>query len=94
MSSYGSGGGIDYGSSQEKGRVMEQVRNQIAVATLQELIMKMSDKCFRKCVSSPSTSLDNREQKCLGNCMDRYMESWNIVSRAYSDKLRKDSGQH
>ena len=23
---------------------------------------KMSDKCFRKCVSSPSTSLDNREQ--------------------------------
>ena len=72
----------------------------------------MSDKCFRKCVTSPSTSLDNREQvgrsalvtglislslcfqKCVGNCMDRYMETWNIVSRAYTDKLRKDSGQH
>ena len=140
---------MDYGASQEKGRVMDQVRSQIAVANLQEMIIvsplphrthalhlsvaacgtcmpvpllpsqKMSDKCFRKCVSSPSSALDGREQvslprpllwlvsvsqldvfsssptqKCLGNCMDRYMESWNIVSRAYTDKLRKDSGQH
>lgn len=83
MSGYKGGfgsGGVDYGATQEKGRVMEQVRSQIAVANLQEMIMvsctettshvtrnfcsyqKMSDKCFRKCVSSPSTSLDNREQ--------------------------------
>ena len=33
-------------------------------------------------------------QKCLNSCMDRYMESWNIVSKAYADKLRRDSGQH
>ena len=42
MSSYKSGfgnGGVDYGASQEKGRVMEQVRSQIAVANLQEMIM-------------------------------------------------------
>ena len=87
MSSYsggfggGGGGGVDYGASQEKGRMMEQVRSQIAVANLQEMIVvsdvaccpspcqytlrtfqKMSDKCFRKCVGSPSTTLDSREQ--------------------------------
>ena len=93
MSGFGGGvGGADYGASQEKGRVMEQVRSQIAVANLQEMIMvreiggwpgqslncdlspqKMSDKCFRKCVSSPSTSLDNREQ----------VESQNALSRSH-----------
>ena len=43
MSGYsGSGfgsGGVDYGASQEKGRVMDQVRSQIAVANLQEMIV-------------------------------------------------------
>lgn len=42
MSNYSSGfgsGGVDYGASQEKGRVMEQVRSQIAVANLQEMII-------------------------------------------------------
>ena len=42
MSSYKSGfgsGGVDYGATQEKGRVMEQVQSQIAVANLQEMIM-------------------------------------------------------
>ena len=86
---------MDYGASQEKGRVMDQVRSQIAVANLQEMIIvsplphrtqalhlsvaacgtcmpvpllpsqKMSDKCFRKCVSSPSSALDGREQVSL-----------------------------
>ena len=42
MSSYSGGfgsGGVDYGAKQEKGRVMEQVRSQIAVANLQEMII-------------------------------------------------------
>lgn len=40
MSSSGfGGGGTDYGATQEKGRVMEQVRSQIAVANLQEMII-------------------------------------------------------
>ena len=39
MSDYSSFSGGNYGASQEKGRVMEQVRSQIAVANLQEMIM-------------------------------------------------------
>ncbi len=29
-------------------------------------------------------------QKCVGMCMDRYMDSWNIVSRTYSARLQKE----
>ena len=41
----GGGGGVDYGASQEKGRMMEQVRSQIAVANLQEMIVVSDGAC-------------------------------------------------
>jgi hypothetical protein len=30
-------------------------------------------------------------QKCIAMCMDRYMDSFNVVSRAYTDRLRRES---
>jgi hypothetical protein len=32
------------------------------------------DKCFKACITSPSSSLSGSEQKCLSRCMDRYQE--------------------
>ncbi|XP_065057506.1 mitochondrial import inner membrane translocase subunit Tim13-B-like [Rhopilema esculentum] len=92
LSSYGSGSpslGAS-GSSAQKKQVMDQVRNQVAVAQAQELLQKMSDKCFKKCIYRPGTSLDSSEQKCIAMCMDRYMDSWNIVSRTYNARLQKE----
>ncbi|EFB22872.1 hypothetical protein PANDA_015543, partial [Ailuropoda melanoleuca] len=28
-------------------------------------------------------------QKCIAMCMDRYMDAWNTVSRAYNSRLRE-----
>jgi len=72
--------------------VMEQVKQQIAVANAQELLSKMSDKCFKKCVFKPGSSLDNSEQKCIAMCMDRYMEAWNLVSQQYTNRLNNEHG--
>ena len=30
-------------------------------------------------------------QKCVAMCMDRYMDSFNLVSRAYSERIRRES---
>jgi len=94
LSSYGSG---SYGAGSSSGtnvaqkqQVMDQVRNQVAVAQAQELLQKMSDKCFKKCIYKPGTSLDSSEQKCIAMCMDRYMDSWNIVSKTYNARLQKE----
>jgi len=84
------GGKID---SAQKEQLMEQVKAQIAVANAQELLQKMSDKCFRKCVSKPGSSLDNSEQKCVSLCMDRYMDTWNVVSRVYAQRLQREKGR-
>ncbi|KAF8939976.1 Mitochondrial import inner membrane translocase subunit Tim13 [Dissophora ornata] len=28
---------------------------------------------------------------CVANCMDRYMEAWNIVSRTYISRVQRES---
>ncbi|RMX56284.1 mitochondrial import inner membrane translocase subunit Tim13 [Pocillopora verrucosa] len=74
----------------QRAELMDQVKSQLLVATLQELLSKMSEKCFKKCIYKPGTKLDNSEQKCISSCMDRYMDAWNIVSKTYQDRLRKE----
>ena len=87
-------GGLGNLSSAQKGELMDQVKQQIAVANAQELLTKMTEKCFRKCVLKPGTSLDSSEQKCIAMCQDRFMDSWNIISRAYGNRLREESNRH
>ncbi|GLG99397.1 Mitochondrial import inner membrane translocase subunit Tim13 [Gryllus bimaculatus] len=77
-------------TSAQKDELMEQVKTQIAVANAQELLTKMTEKCFKKCISKPGTSLDSSEQKCVAMCMDRYMDAWNLVSRAYSNRIQRE----
>ncbi|XP_054290425.1 mitochondrial import inner membrane translocase subunit Tim13-A [Macrosteles quadrilineatus] len=77
-------------SSAQKDELMEQVKLQIAVANAQELLTKMTEKCFKKCVQQPGTSLSNSEQKCVAMCMDRYMDAWNSVSKAYSNRIERE----
>uniref|UniRef100_A0A8C8SP26 Mitochondrial import inner membrane translocase subunit n=1 Tax=Pelusios castaneus TaxID=367368 RepID=A0A8C8SP26_9SAUR len=89
----GFGSGSEFGAAGEKldpGLIMEQVKVQIAVANAQELLQRMTDKCFRKCIGKPGSSLDNSEQKCIAMCMDRYMDAWNTVSRAYNSRLQRE----
>lgn len=75
----------------QREELIGQVKQQLAVANAQELLTKMSEKCFKKCVYKPSSSLDSTEQKCIAMCMDRYMDSWNLVSKTYSTRLQKES---
>jgi import inner membrane translocase subunit TIM13 len=44
-----------------------------------------------KCVPKPGARLESGEQACLSKCMDRYMEAWNVVSRAYVARLQRES---
>ncbi|KAI8115814.1 Mitochondrial import inner membrane translocase subunit Tim13 [Lucilia cuprina] len=58
-------------SANEKGELMDQVKQQIAVANAEELLTKMTEKCFNKCINKPGVSLDSSEQvswKVGGNC--------------------------
>ncbi|EIM90849.1 uncharacterized protein STEHIDRAFT_165331 [Stereum hirsutum FP-91666 SS1] len=73
-----------------KEAVMTSIRNELALANAQELMNKTNEKCYAKCVTKPSTSLSGSEETCLARCLDRYMEAFNIVSRAYTTRLSKE----
>ncbi|XP_059847465.1 mitochondrial import inner membrane translocase subunit Tim13 [Mobula hypostoma] len=92
MDSYSSdfSSGTPGGAKVDAGTIMEQVKLQIAVANAQELLQRMTDKCFKKCIGKPGSSLDNSEQKCIAMCMDRYMDAWNTVSRTYNSRLQRE----
>ncbi|KAI5703042.1 mitochondrial import inner membrane translocase subunit Tim13-like [Diaphorina citri] len=85
-------GGVQL-TNEKKAEVMAQVKQQIAIANLQETIQKMTEKCFNKCIPKPGTSLSGSEQKCVAMCMDRYMDSLNLVSKTYSHRIQQEAGR-
>jgi mitochondrial import inner membrane translocase subunit TIM13 len=58
-------------SSTQKSDLMDNVKQQIALANAQELLTKMTEKCFKKCINRPGNELDSSDQKCIAMCMDR-----------------------
>ncbi|KAF7773302.1 hypothetical protein Agabi119p4_5469 [Agaricus bisporus var. burnettii] len=74
----------------KKEKIMAQIKNELALVQAQELINTTNEKCFTKCIPKPGNSLSSTEQKCLGYCLDRYMDAFNLVSKTYVGKLNKE----
>ena len=49
---------------------------------------KINENCFKKCAGRSGDHIDLREQQCLSNCMDRYMETMNVVSGAIRNRSK------
>ncbi|KDN38411.1 hypothetical protein RSAG8_09505, partial [Rhizoctonia solani AG-8 WAC10335] len=84
------GGGAAPDPASRKQQIMDGLRNEMALANAQELINKINEKCFAKCVTKPSTSLGSSEETCLSRCMDRYMEAFNVVSQSYVARISRE----
>jgi len=78
----------------QRQQIMMSVQQQLAIQNAQELLQKLNDKCFKACVTKPGSTLSSSEQKCISQCSDRYMEAWNIVSRAYADRIKRQQTHH
>jgi len=59
-------------------QVMHQVKAELATAYAQEFYNTVRDKCFKACVTSPSSSLSSSERTCLERCVDRYVDVSNF----------------
>ncbi|KAF8602834.1 hypothetical protein BDV93DRAFT_523692 [Ceratobasidium sp. AG-I] len=84
------GGAGSADQATRKQQLMDGLRNEMALANAQELINKINEKCFSKCVTKPSTSLGSSEERCLSQCMDRYMEAFNVVSQSYVARISRE----
>ncbi|KAL8805043.1 MAG: hypothetical protein Q9223_005904 [Gallowayella weberi] len=76
-----------------KTQIMNQIRQEAAVNNARSLITKLNGHCFEKCIPAPGTSLSKREEGCLSACMEKYMATWNTVSRVYIAQIQKTAEQ-
>merc|ERR1712080_499281 len=63
---------------------------QPALANAQELINKMNDKCFVRCITKPGTSLTPNDEACLMRCTDRFLEAFNLISAKYVQRVQAE----
>ncbi|KAI9100381.1 hypothetical protein DFS34DRAFT_482958 [Phlyctochytrium arcticum] len=73
--------------SEKAQELMDQIRREVAMQNFQELLSKINNKCFAKCVIKPGTKLDSSEERCS----DRYQEAWNVVSNSYLRRAQKEN---
>lgn len=93
MESLGNTFGLNSSKEQKKESIISQVKKEMALANATQLLEKINSNCYDKCVPKPGSRLDSNEEKCLGNCADKYMNSYNIVSRSLIGRLQKESNQ-
>uniref|UniRef100_A0A915EL42 Tim10-like domain-containing protein n=1 Tax=Ditylenchus dipsaci TaxID=166011 RepID=A0A915EL42_9BILA len=50
----------------------------------------LTEKCTVKCVSNPGSVLSGSEKQCLQRCMDRFIESWDLVTKTLHGRLQQE----
>ncbi|KRF99005.1 uncharacterized protein Dwil_GK27967 [Drosophila willistoni] len=70
--------------------IMSQMKQQMALANAQGQLSKMTGKCFKACIAQPGTSLNASEQRCISQCVDRFMDVWDLVARTYGNRLQRE----
>ncbi|KAL1235083.1 Mitochondrial import inner membrane translocase subunit [Trichinella spiralis] len=49
----------------------------------------ISEKCLKACIKKPGKTLESSQQKCLYHCVDRYLETTNLVAVTYRNRLEQ-----
>ncbi|KAK0722741.1 Tim10/DDP family zinc finger-domain-containing protein, partial [Lasiosphaeria miniovina] len=79
-------------SDSVKKAVIRQILTESDMANARQLIDKIDQNCFEKCVPKPGSSLSSGEKTCVTQCMDKYMAAWNAVNATYMKKLQEAVG--
>lgn len=68
-----------------------QVQGQLAAQYIQDVMQKITDKCFVRCVTRPGAKLDDSEKMCTAKCMDRYLDAMALVSQAWAARAKQQA---
>ncbi|KAJ9571345.1 uncharacterized protein HLK63_H09361 [Nakaseomyces glabratus] len=66
----------------------QQIAQEIAVANATDLVNKVSENCFEKCLQSP---YKDGNEGCVDQCLAKYMRSWNVISKTYINRIQDAS---
>ncbi|KAF6000606.1 Timm13p [Cyanidiococcus yangmingshanensis] len=80
---------IDQLSASQRAELEDRVKSEMLRQAFQDLVQRVTEKCFEKCVTKPSSSLTSGEQTCLAKCVDRYIEAMGVVSKAMVERQQR-----
>lgn len=83
-------GGSAGGSALGGGDLEQQVAIAQQSLQLTQQCHKLNDLCFDLCVTgSPSTYLSGREESCLTNCVDRFIDTTMLITNRFAQLAQK-----
>lgn len=77
-------------SQQIKTQLQEQISQELAVANATELVNKITQNCFDKCILHPQDSITAQQNGCINQCLEKYMRSWNVISKTYISRIQSE----
>lgn len=91
MALFGSSGSkSELQSQQVKTQLQEQIGQELAVANATELVNKITQNCFDKCILQPQDQITPQQDACLNQCLEKYMRSWNVISKTYISRIQSE----
>jgi len=82
---------ISSDSQKIKQDIQNQISQELAIANATELVRTITENCFDKCVDTPQALFDSVQETCIAQCREKYMRSWNTISRAYIARIQNQS---
>ncbi|KAI5201522.1 hypothetical protein E4T42_02258 [Aureobasidium subglaciale] len=79
-------------SASQTQAIKQQVAQEAAVANARQLVEKLNEHCFERCIPKPGASLSSGESTCYSQCMEKYMSAWNVVSKQYINRIQREAG--
>ncbi|EER35405.1 hypothetical protein CTRG_00144 [Candida tropicalis MYA-3404] len=77
-------------SQQIKTELQNQISQELAAANATELVRTITENCFEKCILIPKDTLSPNELTCIAQCREKYMRSWNVISKAYVGRIQQE----
>merc|ERR1712096_509065 len=81
--------GPDLGGTAAGGDFQAQVALEQQKLQLTSQVHKLNETCWDLCVGNPSSSLSGREENCLGNCVDRFIDTTLLITNRFSQLAQK-----
>ena len=75
-------------------KAQEQLMQLRAVVESQQMLVKLTGKCFDACVSSPGKDLSSSQQTCLWRCAQNMMESNMFMQKRLMSKANEEQSSH
>ena len=81
MSSFGGGSGIGGGAgkSDMDPELQRFIQVESTKAQMNSRVHSFTDICWDKCMDKMGTTMDGRTERCLVNCVERFLDTTNFI---------------